>query len=85
VTAPPRVYHACTAVGSADGDVNRRRQVLSTGGVPSSNSSAWAEDDPWPYSLGIFDMTDLEWKDEYDADAGDYETPEIIRNWYSNG
>lgn len=85
MTAPRRVYHACTSVGPADGDLNRRRQVLSTGGVPSSNSSAWAEDDPWPYGLGIFDMTDLEWKDGYDADAGDYETPEIIRNWYSDG
>lgn len=43
------------------------------------------DDDPWPYSLGIFDLTDLEWKDEYNAEAEDYQTPEVIRDWYRNG
>ena len=32
----------------------------------------------------MFDMTKLMWKDDYDANAAEYERPEEIANWYNN-
>ena len=63
---------SCNVVG--------KRQVISIGRFygdldhPSSK-----------YGFGIFDLTDLRWKDAYDADADEYEMPEIVQEWYNNG
>lgn len=73
VKSPGRMHHACTVAGN--------RQMISTGGV--SSEWDWEEQDPWRHSLGVFDMTALEWSDRYDADANDYETPEMIRDWFN--
>lgn len=76
-TFPERHNHACTVVGKG------KRQMLSTGG--NVNGEVFDDMDPWPHSIGIFDLTDLEWKSEYDVNAADYETPEIIKKWYDDG
>ena len=57
--------------------------MLSTGGVIANEK--FNDMDPWPHSIGIFDLTDLVWKSEYDADAGDYQTPDVIKQWYDDG
>ena len=54
--------------------------MISTGGVRSE--WAWEERDPWRHSLGVFDMTALEWRNEFDPDLGDYETPQMVKDWY---
>lgn len=36
--------------------------------------------DPWPQGIGVFDMTALNFKDSYQANAGPYKTPNIIKN-----
>jgi hypothetical protein len=72
VTSPGRIHHACAVAGN--------RQMISTGGIGSEWD--WEEQDPWRHSLGVFDMTDLEWKDRFDPDADDYQTPKMIRDWY---
>lgn len=87
--SPPRVHQACVPVGpKADGEENdgstKRRQMLISGGLTNDTKSAWSEYDAWPYALGLFDMTDLEWKAEYDPEAGEYETPKMIRDWYND-
>lgn len=88
--SPPRVHHACTTVGVSLGESDdddrstRRRQMLTSGGVSHEGEGRWGEDDPWQYALGIFDLTELVWKDEYDAKAEDYETPDMIRDWYDS-
>ncbi|KAF4926614.1 Kelch repeat-containing protein [Colletotrichum viniferum] len=66
-----RRFHTCTVVG--------RRQMLSVGGT--DGKTAWSGADPWPNGLGMFDMTDWEWKTDYDAEAKDYETANTIRDW----
>lgn len=38
--------------------------------------------DPWPQGFGVFDMTALRFKDSYQAKAGAYETPDIIKNYH---
>lgn len=45
----------------------------------------WRDQDPYPRGMGIFDMSALEWKDSFDAEAGDYETNKAIRSWYDEG
>ena len=39
--------------------------------------------DPWSQGLGVFDMSDLEWKDSYTADAAPYVTPHIVKTYYN--
>ena len=42
--------------------------------------------DPWQQGIGIFDMSEMQWKDSYDASAAPYVTPDIVKSYYqSNG
>lgn len=75
VDSPARMQHACTVLGN--------RQMMSTGGLTSEGS--WKDEDPWRYTLGILDMTELEWKAGYDADDEEYKAPRMVQRWYSQG
>lgn len=72
--AGPRAEQGCVAVG--------RRQVLSIGGT-NPYSQQWTDPDQAPNGLLIFDMTAMKWTDSYDAQAAAYESPEAVRDWYS--
>lgn len=39
--------------------------------------------DPWEQGLGIFDMTQLQWTNGYDAEAATYQTPQVVSKWFS--
>ncbi|OAP64681.1 hypothetical protein AYL99_00653 [Fonsecaea erecta] len=72
-----RACHACTVIGN--------RQMVSIGGrLPSSLKALGAEQDPWTSGLGVFDMTDFEWADHYDAAAAAYESPDVVKQYYSD-
>lgn len=75
--APERRDHACETVG--------RRQMLSWGGINTGDGRMWGTKDSFPHGIGIFDMTALQWRDSYDADADAYEPHESIRRWYDEG
>ncbi|KAK4679884.1 hypothetical protein QC764_208130 [Podospora pseudoanserina] len=68
-----RADHHCTPAG--------KRQVISVGGT----APGWREPDPAPQGLMVFDMPSMTWRFNYDADAGDYESPQVIKDWYKNG
>ena len=38
--------------------------------------------DPWLQGLGIFDLTAMEWKEEYDPTAAPYVTPDAVKAHY---
>ena len=38
--------------------------------------------DIWPQGLGIFDLSAMEWKSQYDASAPAYVTPDVVKTWY---
>lgn len=57
--------------------------MLSTGGI--SHNFEFDDGDPWPHAIGVFDLTDLVWKDRYDAEAEDYEPPQMVKDWYNDG
>ena len=44
-----------------------------------------ASADPWTQGLGVFDMTSLQWKSSYTADAGPYMPANIIAQYYGQG
>lgn len=72
----PRTHHACVRAGN--------RQMLSIGGVNTTEADGMATKDSSPQGLGIFDMTRMEWKESYNADAEPYATSEIIKKWYAD-
>ncbi|TGJ82613.1 hypothetical protein E0Z10_g6154 [Xylaria hypoxylon] len=78
---PPRSDHQCAIVGQG------QRQMLSMGGVAGENRTFTAPTtaDPWTYGIGILDMTELKWTDSYNADAPDYDSPAIVKDWYDAG
>ena len=57
------------------------------GGVDGENRTFMAPTtaDPWTYSIGVLDMTELKWKDSYDPDAAAYDSPSIVKDWYNAG
>ncbi|KAI0444074.1 hypothetical protein F4803DRAFT_573692 [Xylaria telfairii] len=81
IDAPPRSDHQCAVVGRG------KRQMLSMGGVDGENRTFTAPTtaDPWPYGIGILDMTELKWTDSYDPDAPAYDSPAIVKEWYDDG
>lgn len=68
-----RRMFSCVSVG--------QRQVLSIGGTPGN----YNEKDPAAQGLQLFDMTELKWKDSYDANAAAYQRAPDIEAWYANG
>ncbi|KAK4148060.1 uncharacterized protein C8A04DRAFT_33588 [Dichotomopilus funicola] len=41
--------------------------------------------DPAPNGMLIFDLVAMQWRDSYDATAGEYERPSDLKTWYNNG
>ncbi|SPO03327.1 uncharacterized protein DNG_06009 [Cephalotrichum gorgonifer] len=70
-----RSGQTCVVVGN--------RQMLTIGGVDTYADQPWKAKDPFPQGLGIFDMTDLEWKNDFDSKAAAYDSPQMIKDWYS--
>lgn len=52
------------------------------GQVASRNSPDNHGPDPWNQGLGIFDLTAMQWQNEYNASADPYVTPEIVKTYY---
>lgn len=81
-----RYLHSCNVIGN--------RQMISVGGkvANASESEAALDDndtppdsslpDPWQQGLGVFDLTAMEWKERYDADAPPYITPDPVKAFY---
>ncbi|KAK8067105.1 Kelch repeat-containing protein [Apiospora hydei] len=65
----PRNDHACC------------RRLPRGLGFPKSE----LDSDPWKQGLGVFDLTDMVWKSQYNADARPYDTPKMIQDWYAQG
>lgn len=74
-----RADHACVLVG--------RRQMLSVGGTDGylGFPDSLLDPDPWRNGLGVFDLTSMAWSARYDAGAAAYESPAVVREWYSQG
>jgi hypothetical protein len=68
-----RAWNSCLSVG--------KRQVLSIGGWTGD----WTKKDPFQQGLKLFDMTDMTWKDSYDASVTTYERNADLKTWYTNG
>jgi hypothetical protein len=73
-----RFMHSCNVIGN--------RQMVVVGGVviePGVSSDAFTvfggSADPWEQGIGIFDMSELEWKASYNASAATYVTPDVVK------
>lgn len=40
--------------------------------------------DEWYAGIGIFDLSALEWKDRYEANAEDYDSPSLVKAFYDS-
>ena len=80
----PRKYHACTLAGPG-GDSSR--QMIVVGGINGELDfrPRFADKDPWANGIGIFDISELSWKDGFDAQAAPYERPRLVEEWYDAG
>lgn len=87
-TYPPRfsrALHTCHSTKNTN-------QMIIIGGVDPTNDTAFTGSadtgaepiDPWPEGIAIFDMTALKFKDSYESNAKQYETPELIKLFYND-
>ena len=56
--------------------------MIIIGGFRNDGTDSGAGDD-WPLGLGVFDLSEMVFKDRYDADASVYTSPEIVKRWYA--
>ncbi|EXJ91966.1 hypothetical protein A1O3_00516 [Capronia epimyces CBS 606.96] len=76
-TPARRACNTCSVIGN--------RQMISIGGrLPSSLEASGQAQDPWANGIGVFDLTDFVWKDHYDAAAAAYESPDVVKKYYSS-
>lgn len=76
----PRADHACVLAGN--------RQMIVIGGMNegiSDQVEKYEDLDPWVNGLGVFDVSELQWKNHYEAGAEKYQSPAVVRQWYSDG
>ncbi|TDZ23877.1 Kelch repeat-containing protein [Colletotrichum orbiculare MAFF 240422] len=78
-SSSPRDCMGCAIAG--------QRQMVTVGGIyrPLGVPGFFRDKDPLPQGLGVFDLVDLKWKDEYDAGAAAYDTPDLVKSWYNDG
>lgn len=68
--------------------VGGQRQMITVGGINRSVGQSvkfFANKDPFPQGIGIFDMTELKWTDNYNPSAAAYQTPDAVQAWYDEG
>ncbi|KAF9872633.1 kelch repeat protein [Colletotrichum karsti] len=68
--------------------VGGQRQMITIGGIDRSwvdSAKFFKDKDPFPQGVGVFDMTQLKWNDQYDSSAAAYDTPDIVKSWYEEG
>ena len=70
-----RAKHSCNLAG--------KRQMIVVGGTTANVGNNNLPKDPWNQGLGVFDLTDLTWKDSYDPSADTYQTPNIVKQYIS--
>ena len=75
-----RWHHTCNVIG--------KRQMVSVGGMTANASQdtyqkTQRSKDPWEQGLGVFDLTELVWKEGYDANDEPYRSPDIVRAYHS--
>lgn len=67
--------------------------MVSIGGIVTNSTATSIDDqdigtidhslpDPWQQGLGVFDLTAMEWKEEYDSSAAPYITPDAVKAYY---
>lgn len=66
-----RLGHTCSVAG--------HKQMIIIGGEYQSDSNS----DEWPLGLGVFDLSEMVFKDRYDANAPVYTSPEVVKGWYA--
>lgn len=71
ISGTVRSTHHCQVIG--------QRQMLSIGG----HGNDYDDQDPWKNGLGIFDMTELTWGFDYNANAAPYVPPPLITKYYN--
>lgn len=76
----PRAGHTCHPAGN-------NQMILIGGSSPiqfkDNTMEAWnGTADPWAQGIGVFDMTNLVWRDSYNANAQPYTVPKIIKQYY---
>lgn len=57
--------------------------MISIGGIPDQDQLPANWFDPWTNGMQIFDMTELFWTDTYNANAAEYEPPDVVKQFYS--
>ena len=59
--------------------------MVSIGGYqPSDTGDLGQALDPWANGIGVFDMTAFEWASQYTANAAEYESPSVVKDYYSS-
>lgn len=49
------------------------------------SQEVWSLADSFKHGVGVFDMSDMTWKNSYQANLTNYTTPKVIKSWYSSG
>ena len=79
-SSDPRIQHTCNIIGE--------RQMLSIGGFDpraASLSAAYNDTDPYWEGMKVFDLTELQWTNYFNANAAPYVAPSAVAAHYAAG
>ena len=69
-----RLRQSCNVAG--------HRQMIIIGGGRADGRDPEVGDD-WPFGLGVFDLSEMVFKDRFEADASVYTSPQVVKRWYA--
>ncbi|ERF73543.1 hypothetical protein EPUS_07748 [Endocarpon pusillum Z07020] len=75
----PRRAHECNIVGQGGS------QMAVIGGIDISFPTGTTRNspDPWTNGINVFDLSAMRWKDTYDPNNPPYQSPSVVRDWYT--
>lgn len=70
----PRAGSNCEVVNS---------QMISVGGWDPTGTASYSNVDPWPYGVGVFDLTSLSWGSGFNSSARQYVRSDLVNAFYA--
>jgi hypothetical protein len=57
--------------------------MISVGGWDPTGTASYSNVDPWPYGIGVFDLTALTWGTGFNSSARQYVRSDLVDAFYA--
>jgi hypothetical protein len=82
INSTPRIFHRCEIKGSSLISIGGQSQEINN--LYYASFSEARKPDPFANGIGVLDLTNFNWTNQYSWDDAEYKYPSFVRDWYSD-